>query len=229
VLASVFGKPLEVELPVVEWVSSVASKALYAVEEVLKPGVRECEVAAIVDRVLGENGIVDRWFPTIVASGPRAAIPHARTSTRRINDGDPVIVDLGPRWMGYDGCAAYTYIVGRNAYWERALNDVLEAIKIGLKHVKPGTPVKTLDLAPREYLATRGYPSYPHLTGHPIGGFYKPVIAEFIDYNLEEGMVFAYEPAVYLPGKGGIRVEPHILVTSQGYKILTEYHRKILG
>jgi len=229
ILAGVFNKPFEEELVVLEWISSVTSKALHAVEEVLKPGVRECEVAAIADKVLDENGILDRWFATIVASGPRSATPHAKTSRRRIGYGEPVIVDLGPRWMGYDGCVAYTYIAGRDAYWERVLSDVIEAVKTGLKHVKPGTPVKTLDLAPREYLAKQGYPSYPHLTGHPIGGFYKPVIAEFIDYSLEENMAFAYEPAVYFPGKGGVRVEPHVLVTDQGYKVFTEYHRKILS
>jgi len=88
ILASVFDKPLEEELSVLEWVSSVASKALDTVEEVLKPGVRECEVAAIVDKVLDENDIVDRWFATIVASQPRAATPRTRTSTHRISNGD---------------------------------------------------------------------------------------------------------------------------------------------
>jgi len=75
----------------------------------------------------------------------------------------------------------------------------------------------------------QSYPGYPHLTGHPIGGFYKPVIAEFIDYSLEEGMGFTYELAVYFLGKGGVRVELHVLVTILRYKVLIEYHRKILS
>ena len=88
--------------------------------------------------------------------------------------------------------------------------------------------MKVLDEVPRDLLKKRGYPDYPHLTGHPIGGFYRPVIASFIDYSLEPGMVFAYESAIYIPGRGGIRIEPHILVSNQGYDILTEYHKKFL-
>ncbi len=229
VLVEVFDKPLEEELPIIRWVSDAASRALESVEEALGPGMREYEVAAIADKVLDENGIVDRWFTTIVASGPRAATSHARTSTRRISPGDPVVVDLGPMWMGYDGCVAYTFIAGQNRYWHRVLEDVVEAIKAGLEQAKPGIPVRILDEVPRKHLQSRGYPDYPHLTGHPVGGFYKPVIADFIGYRLELGMVFAYEPAVYLPGKGGVRIEPHILVTSQGYRVLTEYHRRLFS
>ena len=229
VLAEVFDKPLEEELPIIKWVSDIASKALQAVEEVLRPGMREYEVAAIADKVLDENGIVDRWFTTIVASGSRAATPHAKTSTRRISPGDPVVVDLGPMWMGYDGCVAYTFIVGQNKYWHRVLEDVVEAVKTGLAQMKPGIPVRILDEVPRKLLQSRGYPDYPHLTGHPVGGFYKPVIADFIEYKLEPDMVFAYEPAVYFPGRGGVRIESHILVTNQGYKVLTEYHRKLFN
>jgi len=229
VLAEVFDKPLEEELPIIRWISDAASKALQAVEEALRPGMHEYEIAAIADKVLDENGIVDRWFSTMVASGPRAAAPHAKTSARRINPGDPVIVDLGPMWMGYDGCVAYTFIAGRNEYWQRVLEDVVEAARTGLEHVELGVPVRILDEIPRKLLQSRGYPDYPHLTGHPVGGFYKPVIADFIEYRLELGMVFAYEPAVYLPGRGGVRIEPHILVTSQGHQVLTEYHRKIFN
>ena len=229
VLVEVFDEPFEEELPIIKWISNAASKALQAVEEALRPGMHEYEVAAIADKVLDENGIVDRWFTTIVASGPRAAAPHAKTSARRISPGDPVVVDLGPMWMGYDGCVAHTFIAGRNTYWERILEDVVEAIRAGLEQAKPGTPAKVLDEAPLKLLRERGYPDYPHLTGHPVGGFYRPIIADFIEYRLEPGMVFAYEPAVYLRGKGGVRIEPHILVTSQGHQVLTEYHRKLFN
>ncbi len=228
VLTEVFSKPYNEEIPVIDWISQVASKALETVYEYLKPGMRECKLASLVDKVLDENGIIDRWFPTIVASGPRTATPHARTSTRRIGYGEPVIVDIGPFWMGYDGCIAHTFVAGRNKYWEEIIEKVKQAVHLGLEHVKPGTPVKTLDEIPRRELRRQGLPDYPHLTGHPVGGFYKPVIAGFIDYTLEANMVFAYEPSTYIQGKGGVRIEPHILVTSHGYKILTEFHENTL-
>jgi len=103
-------------------------------------------VATIVDKVLDENDIVDRWFATMVVSGPRTATLHAKTSTRKISSGDPVVVDLGPMWIGYDGCIAFTFIVDQNKYWQRVLGDMVEAIRTGLKHVKLDTLVKTLDL-----------------------------------------------------------------------------------
>jgi len=228
-LATVFDKPFEEELPIIEWISDVASQALETIEQSLKPGMREYEVAAIADKVLDENGIVDRWFPTIVVSGPRAASPHAKTSIRRISPGDPVVVDLGPIWMGYDGCIANTFIVGRSEYWEEIINKVIHLLHLGLKQARPGTQVRVLDDIPRNELKKQGLPDYPHLTGHPIGGFYKPVIADFINYKLETNMVFAYEPAIYIPGKGGVRIEPHILITKNGYEILTKFHKALIA
>ena len=228
ILEEVFDKPFDEELRIVEWISEISSQALEAAYEHLRPGIRECELASLVDRVLNENGIIDRWFQTMVVSGPRAATPHAKTSTRRIGYGEPVIIDVGPLWMGYDGCVAHTFIAGQSRYWENILEEIIKTMKIGLDHAKPGTPVRVLDEVPRNELKKRGYPDYPHLTGHPVGGFYKPIIAEFVDYTLETNMVFAYEPAIYIPNKGGVRIEPHILITNNGYAILTKIHRELL-
>jgi len=207
ILASVFDKPFEEELPIIRWISDIVSKALQAVEEVLRPGIRECEAVAIADKVLDENSIVSRWFTTIVASGPRAVTPHAKTSTRRISPGDPVVVDLGPMWMGYDGCIAYTFIAGQNKYWHGVPEGVVEAVRTGLEYVKPSVLVRILDEVPRKLLQSRGYPDYLHLTGHAVGEFYKPVIVDFIEYRLEPGMVFAYEPAVYPSPRGRVVYE----------------------
>ncbi len=228
-LEEVFDKPYEEEIAIIEWISEVCSKALEAAYDQLKPGTRECEIAAIVDKVLDENGIIDRWFPTIVASGPRASSLHARTSTRRIGYGEPVIIDVGPLWMGYDGCVAHTFIAGSDRYWEGVLESVEHALRQGLAHAKPGNPARILDEVPRKELEGLGLPNYPHLTGHPIGGFYRPVIASFIDYPLEHDMVFAYEPAVYIPNRGGVRIEPHVMITNSGYRILTKIHEEALG
>ena len=228
VLAEVFDKPYEEELSVIRWVSEAASRALEAVREGLEPGVRECGLASLADKVLDEAGITDRWFPTIVASGARAAAPHAKTTARRVGYGEPVVVDVGPLWMGYDGCVAHTFIAGRSGFWEGVVEGVASAIREGLRHVRPGTPVRTLDEIPRRELDARGLPNYPHLTGHPVGGFYKPVIAGFIGYALETNMTFAYEPAAYLPGKGGVRIEPHVLVTGEGHEVLTPIHKELL-
>ncbi len=87
----IFDEPFEEELPIIRWICGAASKALESVKEALRPGMREYEVAAVADKVLNENCIVDKWFTTIVASGPRATTPHARTSTRRISPEDPVV------------------------------------------------------------------------------------------------------------------------------------------
>jgi len=123
---------------------------------------------------------------------------------------------------------AHTFIAGRSQYWENIVEKVSHALSLGLEKAKPGTPISVLDEIPRKELRKQGLPDYPHLSGHPIGGFYKPVIADFVNYELEANMVFAYEPAVYIHGKGGVRIEPHVLITSNGYEILTEFHRKIL-
>ena len=227
-LEQVFSVLMSEELRIVEWLSRAASRALEAVCERLEPGVRECELAAEADRVLDEHGIVDRWFPTMVVSGPRAAAPHAKTSSKRVESGEPVIVDVGPVWMGYDGCVAHTFVVGQSSRWREIVEAVAEALREGLKHARPGTPAKVLNEVPRRVLRDRGLEDYPHLSGHPIAGLYRPVIASFVSYSLEEGMAFAYEPATYIPRQGGARIEPHILITESGPRILTDIHREIL-
>ncbi len=101
-------------------------------------------------------------------------------------------------------------------------------LSLSLEEAKPGTLISVLDEIPRKELRKQGLPDYPHLSDHLIGGFYKPVIADFINYKLEANMVFVYEPTVYVHGKEGVRIEPHILITSitsNGYEILTEFHR----
>ncbi len=99
---------------------------------------------------------------------------------------------------------------------------IKEAIKEDLKYAKLNASARTLDEIPHKVIKEHGLPEYKHLTGHPIGGFYKPTIAGFVDYGLEENMVFAYEPAVYISGRGGVRIEHHILVTADRYKVLTK-------
>ena len=130
--------------------------------------------------------------------------------------------------MGYYGCIAHTFIVGQSRYWEDIIEKVSHALFLGLEEAKPGTHVSVLDEIPRRELRKHSLPDYPHLSGHPIGGFYKPVIADFVNYRLETNMVFAYEPAVYVHGKGGVRIEPHVLITPSGHEILTEFHREVL-
>ncbi len=139
-----------------------------------------------------------------------------------------MIIDVGPYWMGYDGCVAHTLVAGRSEYWEGVIEKILEALRAGLDTAKPGTPVRDLDEAPRRVLTEASLPDYPHLSGHPIGGFYKPVIADFIGYALEENMVSAYEPATYIPGKGGVRIKPHILITAATHRVLTPVHKQLL-
>ncbi len=227
-LARVFDKPLDEELQIVRWLSEVCSRAIEIAIDRIAPGVRECEVAAVIDKTLDEAGVTDRWFSTIVASGYRAAAPHAKTSTKRIGYGEPVVIDVGPLWMGYDGCVAHTVVCGRDRFWEGVIETVREALVKGLERAKAGSLARILDEVPRRELSKRNLPNYPHLSGHPIGGFYKPVIASFIDYPLERNMVFAYEPATYIPRKGGVRIEPHIRVTERGSEILTPLHRREL-
>ncbi len=136
------------------------------------------------------------------------------------------MVDVGPLWLGYDGCAAVTIIAGRNPFWEKMLEAVEQAISEALGRLKLGVPVRSLDAVARAVLGEKASPKL----SSPFGTLYRRLL-QARSSGVYTYMIWRKEwcllcgPAVYLPGRGGVRIEPHIAVTEGGYKVLTDIHR----
>jgi Xaa-Pro aminopeptidase len=208
-------------------------------------GRTESDVAADLERALRHAGFERPAFDTIVASGPNAALPHARAGDRRIEAGDLVVVDFGGALDGYCTDLSRTVIAQRpdgppplgNARTVRArrlIEQVAEAQLAAFEALEPGAQPEAADRAARETLAGYGLAdAFTHGTGHGLGleihegprvtrareGRAEPPLAR--------GMVLTLEPGVYFPGWGGVRIEDDVLVTPGGAEWLTDVPRAL--
>lgn len=192
---------------------------------VVAAGVREIDVALEIDRFIRTHGGEGLAFDVIVASGARSAMPHGVASTKMIETGDLVTIDMGARWDGY--CADMTRTVGVGAVSDahRAIFDaVLAAEKAAVADVRAGAACRDLDRVARSVLEERGLgDAFVHSLGHGVGidVHEGPALSSKSDDRLEAGMVVTIEPGAYHPGDAGVRVEDLVLVTDEGAEVLS--------
>jgi Xaa-Pro aminopeptidase len=201
--------------------------------KVIRPGVKEVEVAAEMELTARRAGADGMSFPTIIASGARSALPHGRASAHSIPSGAFVVCDFGVILDGYCSDQTRTVWVGRApARARNAYEAVLEAQQAAVEAVHPGVAVGEVDHAARKVLRKAGLARYfTHSTGHGVGLeiHEAPRVAAGQDEILRPGMVITIEPGVYFPGRWGIRIEDMVAVTSSGYDVLTPTSKDFLA
>tara|TARA_Y100001970_G_scaffold281571_1_gene392609 strand:+ start:16142 stop:17230 length:1089 start_codon:yes stop_codon:yes gene_type:complete len=205
--------------------ATIADEALATVCSDLAGEPTENEFARALDRTMLELGAEALSFETICASGPNAALPHARPSDRTIRSGDLVILDFGAVIDGYHSDMTRTFAIGDidQDLWDM-LNAVTDAQNRGCDTIRPGVKASDVDDACRSHLAMSNLSEYfVHGTGHGVGLEIHegPWLNSQSDDILEESQVVTVEPGVYRPGIGGVRIEDTVLVTSSGYRRLT--------
>ena len=208
--------------------SNVAADVIRAVPR----GQTEREFALAIDWRVRHAGFERCAFETIVASGPNAALPHARPGERTITEGDLVVLDFGGVYDSYCVDLTRTVSVGPASARAREVHAaVREARNRAVAAVAPGRSRFAIDAAARDTLASHGLgEAFGHGTGHGLGieVHEDPRIARRrpdIDTQAEEvapGMVFTIEPGAYLSGWGGVRIEDDVLVTDEGVDVLTD-------
>jgi Xaa-Pro aminopeptidase len=199
-------------------IRSAAELAQESLEEIL-PGVRvgqtEQEVGAALESALRRRGSEWHPFPTIVASGPRSALPHARTSARSIAAGELLLIDFGAQVDGYCADLTRTMVVGARAdERQRMLHELVQAAqRRAIDYLRPGMPAREGDALARDVLATRGFgEAFGHSLGHGLGleVHEAPRVAANSDSPLPPHAVVTVEPGVYFPGWGGVRLEDDV-------------------
>jgi len=198
------------------------------VPSLLRPGRTETEVGRDIAEAILEEGHSAVNF-VIVAAGPNGASPHHETSSRRIEHGDAVVVDIGGTLDGYCSDCTRNYVVGAQPDGYAEVHSALEAAQAAAcAAVRPGVPAQSVDAAARDLLAEAGYAAhFVHRTGHGIGmeAHEDPYIVAGNDLLLEPGMAFSIEPGVYLPGRFGTRIEDIVVVTDDGVERLDTLDR----
>jgi len=201
----------------------IAAQALRQTFAYVKLGITENELAGRLDFQI-RKAAASNSFETIVAFGPNTSRPHHQPGRRKLKKNDCVLLDFGVRYKGYCCDITRCFVVGRpNRFYKKACVAVQEAQTAALEMIKAGVAVKKVDAAAREVIGKYDLPVYGHGTGHGLGleVHEEPVISADSKDKLQAGMVFTIEPAVYIPGKLGIRIEDDVLVTETSPKILT--------
>jgi Xaa-Pro aminopeptidase len=212
---------------------SLGAKIFDRALEVLRPGIKEVEVAAEMELEARRNGADAMSFDTIIASGARSALPHGRASTQPIPSRAFVVCDFGVILSGYCSDQTRTVWVGKVGDDARqAYEAVRDAQQAAVEAVRPGVAVGEVDAAARKVLKKAGLGRYfTHSTGHGVGLeiHETPRIAGGQTELLQPGMVITIEPGVYFPGKWGVRIEDMVAVTAGGCEVLTPTGKELLA
>jgi Xaa-Pro aminopeptidase len=209
----------------------IATESFVDASARFKPGARERATAEFLECRMRRRGGDKPAFDTIVASGPRAALPHGAASEKRMGRKEMVVVDFGVRFQGYHSDETKTVILGKpDAEQRRVYETVRRAQEKAMRAIRPGVSGRYIDGAAREVIARAGYGKFfGHGTGHGVGlaVHEEPLISPRGRAIVEEGMVFTVEPGIYIPGWGGVRLEDMVLVTPRGCEVLTVLSKEL--
>ena len=213
------------ELASIRTAIDISSNAFLHINEMLRPGVLEREIALEMEFFMKRNGAEAVSFDVIVASGKRSALPHGKATDKKIERGDLILIDFGSKYQGYHSDQTRTVVCGKPSSEQKKVYQVVrEAHDKAIEVIRPGIPIQKVDAAARDHIREKGYEEYfGHGTGHGVGF----AVHEEPGVNMEnkglvqEGMVFTIEPGIYIPDWGGIRIEDMIRVTPQGAEVLT--------
>jgi Xaa-Pro aminopeptidase len=203
----------------------IAAKALSYARRIIRPGLREIEIAAELERFIRYNGGRATSFETIVASGKNSSFPHHLTCNRKIKRGESLFIDIGVDYQGYKSDLTRTFFLGKIPSGISKIYDIVRQAQIqAINRVKPGMKICQIDKCARQHIAKEGYGGFfTHSLGHGIGLEVHefPFISANNKTALETGMTFTVEPGIYLPNKFGIRIEDDVLVTKTGCEVLS--------
>ena len=222
--------PSEIEL--LGTACRISCQAIADVFSLIRPGLTERGLAAALDARMAELGAERPAFDTIVASGPNGAIPHHAPTDRPLRRGDLITMDFGARYGGYHADMTRTVALGEPAGWQREIYELVAAAqRSGLDAARPGADIGDVDAAARDLIRDAGHGDhFQHGLGHGVGleVHEAPTIGYGRTGKLASRVPVTVEPGVYLPGRGGVRIEDVLVVGADGTGLLTTTTRELL-
>jgi Xaa-Pro aminopeptidase len=220
------------ELELLGTACRISMQAIADVFAQIRPGVTERKLAAALDRRMVDLGAAGPAFETIVASGPNGAIPHHVPADRPLRRGDLITMDFGAQYGGYHADMTRTVALGEPAGWQREIYELVAAAqRAGIEAARPGADVAEVDAAARDMIRDAGHGDhFGHGLGHGIGleVHEAPTIGYARTGRLGSRVPVTVEPGVYLPGRGGVRIEDVLVVGADGPGLLTTTTRELL-
>jgi Xaa-Pro aminopeptidase len=208
-----------------------AEKAFGVLRATLRSEKTEKQVALELEHQMRLFGAKGSSFSSIVGVGPRAALPHANPTGRRVAESDFILVDWGANEGLYNSDLTRVLVTGRiSPKLERVYRVVLRAQARAIAAIRPGVTAREVDRAARAVIAKAGFGRhFGHGLGHGLGlaVHEAPRLAANSRTVLKSGMVVTVEPGIYLPGWGGVRIEDDVLVTREGHEVLTHLPKRL--
>ena len=207
----------------------IAEEAFRLTLRHVRPGRTEREIALLLERTMQDLGAEGAAFPPIVAAGERSSLPHARPTGQRIRKGEAVLFDWGARWNGYHSDLTRMVFLDRIPRLFQGIYPlVLAAQQRAISRIRPGRTTGSVDAAARGHLRRHRHGKhFGHGLGHGVGLEIHegPGLRPGHETVFRAGMVCTVEPGVYLPGRGGVRIEDMVLVTRKGHVTLSSLPR----
>ena len=211
--------------------SRINDQAMAQLKTLVHPGVTEREIADQLLEIYQNLGADGFSFSPLVAFGANAADPHHGPDDTVLKEGDVVLFDVGCIKDGYCADMTRSFYFGSVTDTHREIYETVKAAnEAAIAKVKPGIPLKELDLTARNLITEKGYgPQFNHRLGHFIG----LNVHDFGDVSsaneklTEPGMIFSIEPGIYLVGDTGVRIEDLVMVTEDGCEVLNAYSKEL--
>ncbi|WP_336209103.1 M24 family metallopeptidase [Nonomuraea sp. LPB2021202275-12-8] len=220
------------ELELVRTACAITDQAFADISRNIGPGVTERDLARLLDARMIELGADKPGFETIVAAGENGAIPHHAPTDRELRSGDLVTMDFGALYQGYHADMTRTVCLGEPAGWQREIYDlVAEAQRAGCAAVLPGAQAKEVDAASRSVIELAGHGDhFRHGLGHGVGLeiHEEPFLGPSRTGRLEDRVPITVEPGIYLPGRGGVRIEDTLVTRGSGAELFTKTTKELL-
>ena len=204
------------ELELLATACRITAQAFADVLPRIRPGLSERALAGELDHRMAELGAERPAFDTIVASGPNGAIPHHAPAGRPLRRGDLITMDFGACYAGYHADMTRTVALGEPAGWQREIYELVAAAQqAGCAAARPGAGLRDVDAAARDLISAAGHGEhFQHGLGHGVGleVHEAPLIGYGSTGKLKDCVPVTVEPGVYLPGRGGVRIEDVLIV-----------------
>lgn len=219
------------EVAAVRTACAITDDAFGSVTAALRPGVTELEVAWSLWSTMREAGAEALAFDSIVAFGPHSAVPHHQPTARELVAGELVKLDFGARYAGYHADMTRTVVLGPPEGWQLELHATVAGVQAACRDAtRPGASTAELGALARDEVAAAGY-TLVHGLGHGVGlqVHEEPMLTPAsTSGTLAERMCVTVEPGIYLPGRGGVRIEDTVVITARGNEPLTTSPRELL-
>lgn len=226
IMESLRGVKDEDEISCILRAAFIADTAIDYIASEIHSGMTEKEAAWEIEKYIRDNGSEPIPFDIIVASGPNAALPHARPTDRPISDGEPIILDIGARWKGYCSDLSRTLCLGpRTERFQSIYDLILKAQLSALDGIGAGMTGAQADGIARGIIDEGGHKdAFGHGLGHGVGlaVHERPRVSLNSTDVIQENMVFTVEPAIYIVGWGGVRIEDTVVIRNGRAQPLTK-------